>query len=183
LTAAEVVQTTAAGTNATGWGRPVAVLALGSFAMGTDSFVLAGILPQISDGLGVSTAAAGQTITAFAVTYGLAAPFLAVLTSRVPRKPLLALALALFTLANLGSAAAPSLTILLLARVLAGLGAQQRAADARLDPRGTPDDGHEPVRTEPDERHAGMTPPPGPGRRLLARRDNQRVNGRCGTRR
>ncbi len=49
--------------------RPVAVLAVGSFAMGTDSFVLAGILPNIAGGLHVSTAAAGQTITVFALTY------------------------------------------------------------------------------------------------------------------
>ncbi|MER6330708.1 MFS transporter [Streptomyces sp. NPDC001034] len=105
------------------WGRPVAVLALGSFAMGTDSFVLAGILPQIAHGLHISTGAAGQTITAFALTYGLAAPFLAALTSRLPRKPLLAVALALFVLANLASAAAPNLPLLLTARVVAGLGA------------------------------------------------------------
>lgn len=105
------------------WGRPVAVLALGSFAMGTDSFVLAGILPQIAGGLHISAGAAGQTITAFALTYGLAAPFLAVLTSRLPRKPLLTAALGLFVLANLASAAAPSLSLLLVARVVAGLGA------------------------------------------------------------
>ncbi|GLX52610.1 MFS transporter [Streptomyces hygroscopicus subsp. hygroscopicus] len=91
--------------------------------MGTDSFVLAGILPQIAHGLHISTGAAGQTITAFALTYGLAAPFLAALTSRLPRKPLLAVALALFVLANLASAAAPNLPLLLTARVVAGLGA------------------------------------------------------------
>lgn len=114
---------TAAPPSSPAWGRPVAVLALGSFAMGTDSFVLAGILPQIAGGLHVSTGAVGQTITAFALTYGLAAPFLAVLTSRLPRKPLLAAALGLFVLANLASAAAPNLPLLLMARVVAGLGA------------------------------------------------------------
>ncbi|SCF60232.1 Predicted arabinose efflux permease, MFS family [Streptomyces sp. DconLS] len=91
--------------------------------MGTDSFVLAGILPQIAHGLHISTGAAGQTITAFALAYGLTAPFLAALTSRLPRKPLLVVALALFVLANLASAAAPDLPLLLTARVVAGLGA------------------------------------------------------------
>lgn len=124
MSAEEVVRTLPVAAGTSGWGRPVAaVLALGSFAMGTDSFLLAGILPQIADGLGVSVGEAGQTITAFALTYGLAAPFLAVLTSRIPRKPLLAVALVLFTLGNLASAAAPNLTILLLARLMAGLGA------------------------------------------------------------
>jgi predicted MFS family arabinose efflux permease len=91
--------------------------------MGTDSFVLAGILPQMAHGLHVSTGAAGQTITAFALTYGLTGPFLAALTSRLPRKPLLAFALTLFVLANLASAVAPTLPLLLVARVVAGLGA------------------------------------------------------------
>lgn len=115
---------TAVGKSApTRWLRPVAVLALGSFAMGTDSFILAGILPQIAQGLDITTGAAGQTITAFALTYGLAAPFLAAFTSRLPRKPLMACALALFVLANLASAAAPNLALLLTARIAAGLGA------------------------------------------------------------
>jgi len=103
--------------------RPVAVLAVGSFAMGTDSFVLAGILPNIAGGLHVSTAAAGQTITVFALTYALAAPLLAGITGALPRKPLMLAALGMFVLANLASAAAPSLGLLLAARVAAGLGA------------------------------------------------------------
>jgi len=103
--------------------RPVAVLAVGSFAMGTDSFVLAGILPNIAGGLHVSIAAAGQTITVFALTYALTAPLLAGITGALPRKPLMLAALGLFVLANLASAAAPTLALLLAARVAAGLGA------------------------------------------------------------
>ncbi len=115
---------TAPGMSATGGSlRPVAVLAMGSFAMGTDSFVLAGILPNIAGDLHVSTAAAGQTTTVFALTYALAAPLLAGLTGALPRKPLMLAALGLFVLANLASAAAPTLALLLVARVAAGLGA------------------------------------------------------------
>src|SRR3954467_10697090 len=88
--------------------RPVAVLAVGSFAMGTDSFVLAGILPNIASGLGVTTAAAGQTITVFAFTSATPPPFLAAFPGSLPRKPLMLAALGLFVLANLGSAAAPN---------------------------------------------------------------------------
>lgn len=91
--------------------------------MGTDSFVLAGILPQIAHGLHESTGATGQVITSFALTYGLTVPFLAAATGRLPRKPLMAFALALFVLANLASAAAPTLGLLLLARVAAAIGA------------------------------------------------------------
>lgn len=113
----------AAGAAPRSWIRPAAVLALGSFAMGTDSFVLAGILPQIARGLDAPAGAAGQVVTAFALAYGLAAPFLATYTSRLPRKPLMAFALSLFALANLASAAAPTLALLLAARVAAGIGA------------------------------------------------------------
>ncbi|MET9819487.1 MFS transporter [Streptomyces sp. NPDC006355] len=88
----------------------------------------------------LTTGAAGQTVTAFALAYGLAAPFLAAYTSRLPRKPLMACALALFVLANLASAAAPNLPLLLTARIIAGLGAAlytpstSAAAAALADP-------------------------------------------------
>ncbi|MBB2741093.1 UNVERIFIED_ORG: putative MFS family arabinose efflux permease [Microbispora rosea subsp. rosea] len=105
------------------WVRQVTILAVGSFAMGTDSFVLAGILPQISGGLGQTVSATGQAITVFSLTYGVTAPFLAAFTGKLPRKPLMAFALAVFVAANLASAAAPTLALLLVARVAAGLGA------------------------------------------------------------
>jgi len=113
-----------------GWGGPVALLAVGTFAMGTDSFVLAGILPQIARGLHASTGDAGQVITTFALTFAIAAPCLSAITSKVPRKPLMAVALSLFVLANLGSAAASSLPLLLAARVAAGLGAAMYTPNA-----------------------------------------------------
>nr|WP_084213021.1 MFS transporter [Micromonospora purpureochromogenes] len=106
-----------------GWGLPVAVLAIGTFALGTDSFVLAGILPQISSDLAVSSGAAGQTVTVFALTYGIAAPFLATFTSHIPRRRLLIAAMSMFVIANIASALSPSLPVLLATRVFAGLGA------------------------------------------------------------
>lgn len=49
-------------------------LMLVTFAIGTDDFVIAGILPDIADDLAVSEAAAGQLVTVFSITYALAAP-------------------------------------------------------------------------------------------------------------
>ena len=112
------------------WGRPVAVLAVATFAMGTDSFVVAGILPQIAHGLNASVGATGQVITVFALTVAIAAPCMAALTSKIPRKPLMAVALAVFVLANTVSAAAPTLPLLLAARVAAGLGAAMYTPNA-----------------------------------------------------
>lgn len=46
--------------------RRLLVLALGMFALGTDSFVMAGILPQISHTFRVPIGASGQMTTVYA---------------------------------------------------------------------------------------------------------------------
>ncbi|WP_371515328.1 MFS transporter [Kitasatospora sp. NBC_01300] len=99
------------------------LLALGTFAMGTDSMVVAGILGPIAADLGVSVPAAGQLVTVFALGYALLAPALAALTARWPRRRLLLAALAVFSAANALSALAPSYGLLLATRVLAAAGA------------------------------------------------------------
>ncbi|MFJ4598224.1 MFS transporter [Kitasatospora sp. NPDC088861] len=99
------------------------LLALGTFAMGTDSMVVAGILGPIAADLGVSVPAAGQLVTVFALGYALLAPVLAALTARWPRRRLLLTALAVFSAANALSALAPGYGLLLATRVLAAAGA------------------------------------------------------------
>ncbi|MEV7359157.1 MFS transporter [Kitasatospora sp. NPDC091276] len=99
------------------------LLALGTFAMGTDSMVVAGILGPIAADLGVSVPAAGQLVTVFALGYALLAPVLAALTARWPRRRLLLTALAVFSAANALSALAPDYGLLLATRVLAAAGA------------------------------------------------------------
>lgn len=96
------------------------LLALGTFAIGTDVFVIAGILPRIADDLGVSVEAAGQIITAYALTYALGSPVLAALTARWRRDRVSVLALTGFALADALCALAPSYGVLIAARVLAG---------------------------------------------------------------
>ncbi|NUW31885.1 MFS transporter [Nonomuraea sp. SMC257] len=103
--------------------RRTLILALGTFAVGTDAYVVAGFLPAMARSLGVSASAAGQSATAFAVTYAVLSPVLATVTSRVPRRPLLVGALLLLALANLGSALAPGYAALMATRVAAAAGA------------------------------------------------------------
>jgi hypothetical protein len=103
--------------------RPLIVLAAGTFAIGTDAFVIGGVLPAVARSLGVSTGSAGLLVTAFAVAYALGAPILAVAAARLPRRALLVSALALFVAANLLAAAAPGYATVLIARVLAALAA------------------------------------------------------------
>lgn len=105
------------------WHGPVALLAFGTFAMGTDSFVVAGILPQIAKGLSVSVSSAGQVVTTFAVTYAVLAPFLATLTHRLPRRALISVALVVFIAGNIFGALAPTFSVLLLARIVTAIGA------------------------------------------------------------
>ncbi|MFJ9772418.1 MFS transporter [Kitasatospora sp. NPDC101157] len=99
------------------------VLALGTFAVGTDAFVVAGFLPSMAGDLHVSPATAGQSVTVFAAAYALLSPVLATLLARLPRRTLLTAALTTLGLANLGSALAPSMAVLLASRVVAAVGA------------------------------------------------------------
>lgn len=98
-------------------------LALGTFALGTDSFVIAGVLPEISRAFGVGIGAAGQMTTVYAITYAVLAPTIATLAASVGRKRLLLVGLSLFVIANLATAVAPTFGVALLTRAIAGLGA------------------------------------------------------------
>ncbi|MGO1417426.1 MAG: MFS transporter [Candidatus Corynebacterium faecigallinarum] len=96
-------------------------LMLVTFVIGTDDFIIAGILPDIADDLAVSEAAAGQLVTVFSITYALAAPPLAVATARLPRKPMVVGGLSVFAAVNLVAAIAPSYAVLMALRVVAAL--------------------------------------------------------------
>jgi DHA1 family inner membrane transport protein len=98
----------------------IILLTLGMFALGTDAFIVAGVLPVIAHETGVTEGLVGQLVTAFSLTYGLGAPMLAALIGSWPRQHVLIGALGLLGLANLASALAPSFSLLLLTRILAG---------------------------------------------------------------
>ena len=102
--------------------------ALCNLVIGSGAFVLSGILQPLARELGISVAAAGQVMTAYAIATAVLAPVLIVLTASWPRKRTIQLALGLFTLGNLVSALAPTLGVLLLGRVLMGAGAMFTAA-------------------------------------------------------
>jgi predicted MFS family arabinose efflux permease len=110
--------------------RRLLVLALGMFALGTDSFVIAGVLPEISRAFHVTIGAAGQMTTAYAITYALMAPLIAAVAAHVPRKRMLLIALGIFGVANLLTADAPNFAIAIASRILAGIGAAMFAPTA-----------------------------------------------------
>src|SRR5258708_18809246 len=56
-------------------------LTLGAFAIGTEGFMIAGLLPALARDLHVGLPAAGHLITAFSLAYAIGAPVMAVLTA------------------------------------------------------------------------------------------------------
>ena len=97
---------------------PLIWLAVGAFAVGTETFVVAALLPSIAADFRVTVAAAGQIVTAFALAYAIGSPVLSVLTGGFDRKRLLIACLLLFSLANLLAAATHGLLELTLARIV-----------------------------------------------------------------
>jgi predicted MFS family arabinose efflux permease len=97
---------------------PLYWLALGTFAVGTEAFMIAAILPRIATDLAVSLQATAQLVTIFALTYAISSPVLTALTGSFKRRNLLILAMAAFAGANLFAAAASTYSSLACARFL-----------------------------------------------------------------
>lgn len=102
---------------------PLLALALGGFVTILTEALPAGLLPQMSAGLGVSEALVGQLVTAYALGSLLAAIPLTLATQGVNRRPLLLAAIAGFALANTVTALSSSFALTLVARFLAGIAA------------------------------------------------------------
>jgi predicted MFS family arabinose efflux permease len=103
------------GTNST---TPIYWLALGTFAIGTEGFMIAPLLPRMAADLHVSVAVAGQLVTVFALTYALSSPVLTALTGSFDRRRLLILSMTAFALANIVAWAAKNYWWIMGARIL-----------------------------------------------------------------
>lgn len=98
-------------------------LALAAFAIGTEAFVIAGLLPVIAADLQISLAATGQLVTAYALTYAIGSPILAVAFNNLDRRTVLTLALGCFIAGNLVAVLAANFAMLLASRMLMAVGA------------------------------------------------------------
>ena len=83
--------------------------------------MIAGLLPQVSGDLNVSTAAAGWLISGYALTVAVGAIAVTAATAGLPQKPVLVGLVTLFVAGNLLSALAPTYGVMLLGRVVAAL--------------------------------------------------------------
>ncbi|NMO54777.1 MFS transporter [Actinoplanes sp. TBRC 11911] len=102
---------------------PLALLALaiGAFGIGTTEFVVTGLLPDVSQDLGVSIPTGGLLVTGYALGVMFGAPLMTVLGTKVSRKRMLTLLMGIFIVGNLVSAFAPSFAVLLIGRVVTSL--------------------------------------------------------------
>ncbi|MEU3526876.1 MFS transporter [Streptomyces sp. NPDC038707] len=102
---------------------PISILSLMLcvFGITTGEFVVAGILPDVADGLDVSIPAAGLLVTAYAIGMIFGGPVVTALTARYPRKALLLVLLVIAVVGNLASALAPVYGVALVARVVTAL--------------------------------------------------------------
>ncbi|GIN87504.1 chloramphenicol resistance protein [Heyndrickxia sporothermodurans] len=103
--------------------KNVLLLTIGMFALGFDAYVVAGLLPEISNAFNINDSQAGQIVSVFTLCYALAAPIFAALLAGKSIRKILVFALAIFSIANGASALVPNFSLLLITRGIAGIGA------------------------------------------------------------
>jgi DHA1 family inner membrane transport protein len=99
----------------------LATLCVSVFVVGTTEYLIAGLLPQVAEDLGVSVGAAGQTVTTYGLGVVVGGPVVTLLTARMPRKGLALVLMLLFTVGSAISAFAGSYEVLLVGRVVSSL--------------------------------------------------------------
>jgi multidrug resistance protein len=99
------------------------ILFLALFTIGIDNYIVAAILPEIAGDLAVTIGVVGLLASAYALPNAFLAPIFGPFSDRYGRKAVMVVGMVLFIAAVAASAFAPTFEILLLARVVNGLGA------------------------------------------------------------
>lgn len=107
--------------NAANWAG-IASLALGVFGLVTAEFLPASLLTAMANDLGVSDGAAGQAVTATALVAAGAALTIPLFTRNFDRKRVIVALTILLLLSNVLAVTAENLSVLLVSRVLLGIG-------------------------------------------------------------
>ncbi|TCW43443.1 putative MFS family arabinose efflux permease [Phytobacter diazotrophicus] len=107
-------------TTARGLWTPVLAVGLATFSVVTTEMLPVGLLTAIAGTLSVTTGNAGLMISLPALLAALFAPFVVIASGGIDRRVILCGLLVLLVMANLISALAPNLTIMLIARALVG---------------------------------------------------------------
>ncbi|MEW9806637.1 MFS transporter [Mesorhizobium sp. ZMM04-5] len=96
---------------------PLIALFIAAFAFGTTEFVIAGVLPEVAAGLGVSIPNAGYLVSGYAAGIAVGGPLLTIATARLSRKALLIGLTVAFTVGQAACALAPDFFSMLLLRI------------------------------------------------------------------
>ncbi|WGL52372.1 MFS transporter [Nocardioides sp. BP30] len=97
------------------------VLAVAVFGAVTTELLPVGLLPQISASFDVDSGTAGLLVTAYAVMVAVLSVPLALLTRRLPRKPVLLTTIGGYVVSNLVAAVAPTFAVLAAGRIVGGI--------------------------------------------------------------
>jgi predicted MFS family arabinose efflux permease len=98
-------------------------MALGTFAIGTEGFMIVPLLPKMAEDLQLSIAALGTLVTVFTLTLAFSSPILTTVFGRVDRRRLLIATMGFFALANLVAWQSSGYWGIFTARVLLALAA------------------------------------------------------------
>ncbi len=93
------------------------ILAVGVFGILNTEMGVVGIIPQVSQRFGVSVPDAGLLVSGFALIVAIAGPTMPLLFSKMNRKHVMVLSLAVFSVCNVAAIFAPSFPVLLVCRV------------------------------------------------------------------
>lgn len=102
---------------------PPAFLALGTFAIGTESFMIAPLLPVMAGDFGRSVSVVALLVVVFTLVLALSSPVSTVLTGRMRRRSVLLGAMGIFATGNLLAAFSETFAALLVARVMMAVAA------------------------------------------------------------
>ncbi len=102
---------------------PAWIMALGTFAIGTEGFMIVPLLPDMAADLQLSIATLGTLVTVFTLTLAFSSPILTTLFGRVDRRRLLIATMAFFALGNLMAWQSSGYWGILAARVFLALAA------------------------------------------------------------
>lgn len=103
--------------------KKVLILSLGMFALGFDAYIVAGLIPGISETYHKDVSQVGLAVSIFTLFYAISAPIFASLFAGKSVKKILLYSMLVFTIANSITAIAPTFTVLLVSRAIAGAGA------------------------------------------------------------
>ncbi|MDH3373077.1 MAG: sugar porter family MFS transporter [Gammaproteobacteria bacterium] len=98
------------------------IVALGGFLMGFDASVISGVVGFIETDFDLTKIELGWSVSSLALTATLAMMLAGPISDRIGRRPVLKIAAVLFALSAIASAVAPNFILLVIARMVGGLG-------------------------------------------------------------